>query len=532
MTEHDNKRSRPLSATTESDTRRGVAEPADRDPTSATSLRRRWPWIAVVLLLVAAGIAVVAAWGGNPTAEAVDTSPANFAEVVSTDLFEVESYDATLGTVAGDPVKTQRAGTVTWALEAGSTATAGDVVYTVDGEPVVLLYGATPAWRDLAPTDDATAVVNRLNGTVTDVVEAGTVLREGDIAYWVNGEPVVVLYGDTPAYRTMNDARTNLEGEDILQLEQYLDAAGYDDVGIGVDGEFTSGTAAVVENWQEDIGAAVDGVVGLGEILFVDGPLEVRTVDVAIGDTVNDGRPVLTIEGSTATTGDDVLQLESNLAAFGYDADGRLAVDGVFDEATTEAIVAWQSELGVEVDGVVDLGEIVFVPSAIRVADQIASPGTAVNPGTSILAVSSAEKVVTLDLPAEDQDLLAVGDRVVVELPDGTDTSATVTEIATVATVNQQGNAVFEVTIVLEDPAVATGLDEAPVDVEIVTDSAVDVIAVPVTALVALSEGGYAVEVESGTGTQLVAVDPGFFADGMVEVTSNELAPGDRVVVP
>lgn len=521
-----------MSTTMESDARSGVGEPAAPDPTPPASRRRRWLWIVVAVITVAAGIAVVALGNGDPATETADTSPANVAEVVLTDLVEVESYDATLGTVAGDPVKTQRSGTVTSALDAGSTASAGDVVYTVDGEPVVLFYGDTPAWRDMAPTDDATEVVNRLNGTVTDVVAPGTVLNEGDIAYWVNGEPVVVLYGDTPAYRTMNDARTNLEGADILQLEQYLDAAGYDDVGIAVDGEFTSGTAAVVENWQEDIGATVDGVVGLGEVLFVDGPLEVRSVDIEIGDTVNDGRPVLTIEGSTPTTGDDVQQLEINLADLGYDADGRLTVDGVFDEATTEAIMAWQTDLGVEVDGVVDLGEIVFVPSAIRVADQIATPGTAVNPGTGILAVSSAEKVVTLDLPAEDQDLLEVGDAVVVELPDGTDASAAVTDVATVASVNQQGNAVFEVTIVLDDPAVAAGLDEAPVDVEIVTDSAEDVIAVPVTALVALSEGGYAVEVAGGSGTHLVAVDPGFFADGMVEVTSAELAPGDRVVVP
>ena len=59
-----------------------------------------------------------------------------------------------------------------------------------------------------------------------------------------------------------------------------------------------------------------------------------------------------------------------------------------------------------------------------------------------------------------------------------------------------------------------------------------DVIAVPVAALLALAEGGYAVEVDAGGGaTRLVAVEPGFFADGLVEV-SGGLEPGDRVVVP
>ncbi len=93
--------------------------------------------------------------------------------------------------------------------------------------------------------------------------------------------------------------------------------------------------------------------------------------------------------------------------------------------------------------------------------------------------------------------------------------------------------AVFEVTISLDDPAVASGLDEAPVDVLVVTDSAIGVLAVPVTALVVLAEGGYAVEVDAGGGaTRLVGVEVGFFADGLVEISGADLVAGDRVVVP
>jgi hypothetical protein len=86
---------------------------------------------------------------------------------------------------------------------------------------------------------------------------------------------------------------------------------------------------------------------------------------------------------------------------------------------------------------------------------------------------------------------------------------------------------------VLDDPNVAAGLDEAPVDVEAISDSVSDVMAVPVSALVALAERGYAVEVDAGNGsTELVAVEPGFYADGLVEVTSSGLRAGDLVVVP
>ena len=72
---------------------------------------------------------------------------------------------------------------------------------------------------------------------------------------------------------------------------------------------------------------------------------------------------------------------------------------------------------------------------------------------------------------------------------------------------------------VLDDLSAAEGLDQAPVDVEVITDRADGVMAVPVTALVALAEGGYAVELEQVDGTtRLVAVDPGMYADGLVEI--------------
>ncbi len=63
------------------------------------------------------------------------------------------------------------------------------------------------------------------------------------------------------------------------------------------------------------------------------------------------------------------------------------------------------------------------------------------------------------------------------------------------------------------------------------TDAVNDVVAVPVEALLALAEGGYAVEVQDGNGTRLIAVEAGFYADGLIEVTG-DVAPGDMVVVP
>jgi hypothetical protein len=58
------------------------------------------------------------------------------------------------------------------------------------------------------------------------------------------------------------------------------------------------------------------------------------------------------------------------------------------------------------------------------------------------------------------------------------------------------------------------------------------VLAVPVTALLALAGGGYGVEIVTGPGTdRLVGVQTGIFAGGRVAITGPGIAAGTRVVV-
>jgi len=80
-----------------------------------------------------------------------------------------------------------------------------------------------------------------------------------------------------------------------------------------------------------------------------------------------------------------------------------------------------------------------------------------------------------------------------------------------------------------DSTSVADGL---PVDVEVTTVAADDVLVVPVEALLALAGGGYALEVsDGGEATHLVRVDLGVFADDLVAVTG-DIEDGDEVVVP
>ncbi len=125
-----------------------------------------------------------------------------------------------------------------------------------------------------------------------------------------------------------------------------------------------------------------------------------------------------------------------------------------------------------------------------------------------------------------------------VTLPDGTTTPGVVSSVGTVAPPRPgraepdhddpgAGDA--------DRPAAAGTLDQAPVTVNITTASSPGpVLAVPVTALLAQSPGGYAVEVVGpGNTRRWVPVTPGIFDDayGLVQVTG-ALTPGQRVVVP
>jgi hypothetical protein len=84
-------------------------------------------------------------------------------------------------------------------------------------------------------------------------------------------------------------------------------------------------------------------------------------------------------------------------------------------------------------------------------------------------------------------------------------------------------------------PAATGTWDQAPVRVGITTASVPSALVVPVTALLARSGGGYAVEVvRVGARNHLVAVSLGLFddAEGLVQVTASALAAGQEVVVP
>ncbi len=490
---------------------------------------RTWFWFTLAVAAITAavvGFGPLSSTDDEPeTTEAASTS---FSPVVLGDLSQEESYDGTLESLEGETLSSPVSGVVNFVASSGSVVEPGEVLFEVDGEPFVVLSGTVPAYRDLTLGEDARTLTNRLNGTLTWLAPVGTVLQEGDVIARIDDQPVVVLFGETPVYRTLYDARTNLEGPDVLQLEQSLERLGYaTSDNLTVDEEFTSATEDRVQEWQEALGASDDGRVDLGEVIFLPGPAQVTKELAELGARLSDGSPIASVATGDLLQGDDVLQLEKALVDLGF----LDVADDTFDAQTALGVTNLQESVGATLTGYLPAAAILYSDLAVRVDSAVASVGSAVSPNSPVIEVSSTELIVRLALPASDQGLLTEGTAVTVELPNGTDIPAVVLSVASVATRQAGAEATFEVVIGLSDSAAAQGFEDSPVDVEVITDSVQNVLNVPVTSLIALAEGGYAVAVQDGDGTRLVAVEPGFFARGMVEVTGN-LSAGDMVEVP
>jgi peptidoglycan hydrolase-like protein with peptidoglycan-binding domain len=265
------------------------------------------------------------------------------------------------------------------------------------------------------------------------------------------------------------------------------------------------------------------------------------------------GRPVVLLYGAqpdyrqlcVGVAGDDVRQLERDLTDLGFAGASNLSVDGTFTGADAAAVDRWQAALGVPQTGAVRLGEVVFATGPVRVAAVRAALGVQAAPGVAVLDLTATRHTVTAQLDVSQQQLVHQGDRVSVLMPDGhTTADAAIAGVSRVAAVvqsgggqgqgsGQQAQPTIALTITLADEAAAGALDQAPVFVSIVSASQRNVLAVPVTALLAQANGDYAVAVRSAAGRRLVTVQPGLFGDGgLVAVTGARLAEGEVVEVP
>ncbi|MFE9660102.1 peptidoglycan-binding protein [Streptomyces sp. NPDC005955] len=326
----------------------------------------------------------------------------------------------------------------------------------------------------------------KATGTVTWLPERGDRVSRGETLLKVDDRPVVLLYGALPMYRALGPGGTDSAGSA---------SAGSDADGADAEGSGSEGSG--------------DGKAGSGS-----------------GAGAEEG-----------TKGMDVRQFESNLAALGYT---DFTVDDEYTAKTAEAVKRWQRHLGVPRTGRITVGDVVYASGRIRVGDVGARIGAEATP--EALSYTGGARRVTVDASAEDGAWATRGTEVTVELPGADPVDGKVSSVGRRMTAAEgdgggegggagQGPATFPVTITLDDPGALGRMESAPVTVRYVRERRAGVLSVPVSALVALAEGGHGLELAEPEG-RFVAVRTGLFANGMVEVRGAGLREGLKVRIP
>lgn len=115
-----------------------------------------------------------------------------------------------------------------------------------------------------AERTSGTTLPTQLEGTLTSLDAAeGEPKQIGDLLYTVDMNPVVLAHGEVPAYRELAEG---MRGPDVAQLQGFLNTIG--GYGLAEDGNFGAQTRNAVLDWNMGLGFANEASVPLGRLLF------------------------------------------------------------------------------------------------------------------------------------------------------------------------------------------------------------------------------------------------------------------------
>ncbi|WP_239334907.1 peptidoglycan-binding protein [Frankia sp. CiP3] len=301
--------------------------------------------------------------------------------------------------------------------------------------------------------------------------------------------------------------------------------------------------------------AFVDGTLSYGPTQ----PIESKAAGTLtwlpnVGDTVDRGhallradeQPVVLLIGDLPmyrplaldTVGNDVRQFETNLQALGYTG---FTVDQRYTAETAAAVKRWQRDLGRPQTGTVDVAAVIYLPGPVRIASRVARLGAAST--GQLLTYTGTTKVVTAQVPAQNTAWAVKGATVDIVPPAGAAVPGVVADISTQVNTQPGGDdanapagggaqqATLAVTVTIANQDALNGLDRAPVKVRHVLERRENVLTVPVIAVLAPIEGGYALEIVDGDRSRVLPVRTGLFADGQVEVSGAGIDAGMTVKV-
>lgn len=252
-------------------------------------------------------------------------------------------------------------------------------------------------------------------------------------------------------------------------------------------------------------------VVGRGEVLYAVDEVGVPLLFGAI--------PMYRDLAEGAKPGADVRMVQENLVELGFTDLGK--VDGVFGWTTIRAIRQWQKARGVKQTGTLTTGDVVVAAGPVRVEGVTARLGGPAE--GDLLTATGVDRLVSAELDEAQRRYAPVDSAVVVELPDRRVVPGKVREVGPKQV---DGKTKLVATVALDDPTAAP--DAGRVTVALDGERRAGVLVVPVRALVALKEGGYAVE--AAEPRRFLPVKLGLFADGRVEVDGEGLVDGLEVV--
>lgn len=179
------------------------------------------------------------------------------------------------------------------------------------------------------------SVLNQATGVYTQLPAAGQVVRRGQVLYQVNGDPVVLLYGSVPAYRSLSEG---MVGADVRQLNANLVALGYatsSELDPASD-YFSAETAYALELYQDHLGIPETGWLALGQAVFLSSAARVTTISAQLGAQAGPGSPVLQ---ATATKRQVTIALDASEQSYVRDGD-KVSIT-LPDNQTTPGVVSY-----------------------------------------------------------------------------------------------------------------------------------------------------------------------------------------------
>ncbi|MEU2427469.1 peptidoglycan-binding protein [Streptomyces sp. NPDC007851] len=262
-----------------------------------------------------------------------------------------------------------------------------------------------------------------------------------------------------------------------------------------------------------------------------------KPVPVFYGDT-----PFFRDLKKVGVIGNDVTVLRNNLAALGYDVGDEGAVRRSAGQAPVQgstltpslvaALKQWQQDVGLKPTGELKVGDGVVLPGPVRVSGVKAQIGDPV--AEDILGYVAPKKVITVPVDAQQVSAIKPGEPVTLMLP-GRNVPGTVSGISgteqdasSQPPAGDDSTSKIDVTVLPKRASDVANLDEGDVPVEFVSEIHKNVLTVPIGALLALSGGGFALQRPGG---ELVRVQTGMFATGLVEISGKGLTEGLDVVV-